>query len=91
VERFLPECLALFALFAPDLHAAIDWSRRFELLDKGLAKVAPKASRGLRVLDKPAPVWLKESGEGRRPLVAADERLIPGDSERADASTARSC
>ncbi|MCI0524692.1 MAG: DUF4351 domain-containing protein [Acidobacteria bacterium] len=45
--------------FFPEIHAAIDWSRKPVFLDKELAKLGPKHLRGKRLADKLAKVWSK--------------------------------
>lgn len=45
--------------FFPNVHAAIDWSRKPVFLDKELPKLGPKHLRGDRLADKLAKVWLK--------------------------------
>ncbi len=38
LEQYLPDCLALFL---PQTHAEIDWTRGYAFLDKELQQVAP--------------------------------------------------
>src|SRR5690606_25306311 len=52
LEVFLPQCLALFV---PDLHAIIDWSRPPEFLDKELQAIAGSRRR-------PSPESIDSSG-----------------------------
>lgn len=50
------------ALFFPDAHAQIDWSRGYEALDKELHQVVREAELGRRVVDKLFRVW-RTSGD----------------------------
>jgi hypothetical protein len=59
LRELLPEFVA-FAL--PDLHAAIDWSRKPEFMDKELQAVARRAATGQRNVDLLAKLW-QHSGE----------------------------
>jgi hypothetical protein len=45
--------------FFPEIHAAINWSRKPVFLDKELAKLGPRHLRGKRLADKLAKVWRK--------------------------------
>jgi hypothetical protein len=54
---------AFLALFFPDIHADIDWSRGFVFLDKELQKIVPKAARGRLYVDKLVKVWRKDGRE----------------------------
>src|SRR5437588_17751 len=56
------------AFFFPLAHAAIDWSRGYEMLDKELQKIVPQAEQGRRYVDKLVKVWLK-SGEEKWLLI----------------------
>ncbi len=60
LDYYLP---AFLLLLYPHIHADIDWSRGYEALDKELQKVAPKAERGRRYVDKLFKVWLKDGAE----------------------------
>jgi hypothetical protein len=51
------------ALFFPPIHADIDWSRGYEMLDKELQKIVPQAARGRRYVDKLVKVWRKDGRE----------------------------
>lgn len=53
LEQYLPQCLALFL---PQVHADIDWSRDFAFLDTELQRVTPESAIGRRVVDKLAQV-----------------------------------
>ena len=53
---------AFLALFFPEAHADIDWSREYESLDKELQQIAPEAELGRRYVDKLVKVWLKSGG-----------------------------
>jgi hypothetical protein len=50
---------AFLALFFPDMHGDIDWSRGYEFLDKELQKITPKAALGRYHVDKLVKVWRK--------------------------------
>jgi len=52
-----------FALFFPAIHAAINWTRRPEFLDKELQQVVRDADLGRRLADKLVRVWLRDGGE----------------------------
>ncbi len=52
-----------FALFFPEVHAAINWTRPPEFLDKELQQVVREAEVGPRLADKLIRVWLREGGE----------------------------
>jgi hypothetical protein len=54
---------AFLALFFPDIHDDIDWSRGFEFLDKELQKIVKKAARGRLYVDKLVKVWRKNGDE----------------------------
>ena len=41
----------------PEVHAAIDWTRGYEPLDKELQKLSPRAETGRRGVDKLMRVW----------------------------------
>ena len=60
LTRFFPQCLEFFF---SDLHAAIDWRRGFEFLDKELQKVSVGAKLGRRLADKLVKVWLRDGRE----------------------------
>ena len=61
----LDEYLEEFAaLFFPEAHADIDWSRPVEFLDKELQQVALEAETGRRFADKLAKVWRKSGEQG---------------------------
>jgi hypothetical protein len=51
------------AIFFPLAHADIDWSRRYELLDKELQGVTRDAELGRRYADMLVKVWLKDGSE----------------------------
>ncbi len=50
-------------IFFPLVHADIDWSRGYELLDKELQGVVRDAELGRRYADMLVKVWLKDSAE----------------------------
>jgi hypothetical protein len=54
---------AFLAFFFPHIHNDINWSRGYESLDKELQKIAPRASRGRRHVDKLVKVWRKNGHE----------------------------
>ncbi len=56
LDRHFPEFMEFFF---PEIHAAINWSRKPIFLDKELAKLGPKHLRGKRLADKLAKVWSK--------------------------------
>jgi len=47
-----------FALFFPQAHAEIDWTRPYTFLDKELQQVVRDADLGLQIVDKLVRVWL---------------------------------
>ena len=51
------------AFFFPEAHAAIDWARNYESLDKELQQIVSESELGLRLADKLFKVWLKEGDE----------------------------
>jgi hypothetical protein len=65
LDRYFEQCLALFF---PQAHADIDWSRGHEMLDKELQPIVRQAQHGRRYVDKLVKVWLK-SGEERWLLI----------------------
>jgi hypothetical protein len=60
LERYFA---AFMAFFFPKIHAAIDWSRNFEMLDTELQKVIGDAESGRRHVDKLVKVWRKDGVE----------------------------
>jgi hypothetical protein len=60
LELYFPSFLALFV---PDAHAGIDWSRGHEFLDKELQRLLPKAARGRKYVDKLVKVWRQDGRE----------------------------
>ncbi len=54
---------AFIAFFFPRIHAAIDWSRGHEALDKEFQQIMRDAELGGRVADKLVKVWLKGGQE----------------------------
>jgi hypothetical protein len=60
LQDLLPECLAFVHA---DLHAAIDWARRTEFLDKELQAVARRAATGRRHVDLLVKLWLRDGRE----------------------------
>jgi hypothetical protein len=55
-ERFL-------AFFFPQAHAAFDWSRGYEPLDKELQQIVREAELGRREVDKLVRVWRADGDE----------------------------
>ena len=51
------------AFFFPQAHAAIDWQRGTEFLDKELQKITADAALGRRYADKLVKLWLKGGTE----------------------------
>jgi hypothetical protein len=51
------------AFFFPETAAEIDWSRRYEFLDKEFQQIAPEAEIGKRYADQLVKVWLKQGQE----------------------------
>src|SRR5216684_1446573 len=49
--------------FFPHIHAEIDWSRGYEMLDKELQQIVQDAEVGRRIVDKLVKVWLKSGAE----------------------------
>jgi hypothetical protein len=49
--------------FFPEAHAAIDWTRNYESLDKELQQIVSESELGLRLADKLFKVWLKDGRE----------------------------
>jgi hypothetical protein len=60
LDRFLP---AILAFFFPEVHAGIDWSRRYVSLDKELRKIRPEAETGKLFADMLFQVWRKDGQE----------------------------
>lgn len=57
LETYLED---FFALFFPEIHAAIDWARRPIFLDKELQQVVRDAEVGRRLADKLVQVWRRD-------------------------------
>ena len=62
------EALALFfreflVFYFPEAHAAIDWTRGYEALDKEFQRIARRAKVGKRRADKLFKVWLRDGSE----------------------------
>jgi hypothetical protein len=49
--------------FFPEAHAAVDWSRNYESLDKELQQIVSDSELGLRLADKLFKVWLNYGEE----------------------------
>ena len=54
---------AFLALLFPHIHRDIDWPRGFEMLDKELQQLLPKAAQGRRTVDKLVKVWRRNGAE----------------------------
>lgn len=68
-KEILDELLELcFALLFPRAHAAIDWSRGVEMLDKEFQKLVSDSKVGRRYVDKLVKVWLR-NGQSRWLLI----------------------
>ena len=65
LDRYFELCMAFFF---PWIHAEIDWTRGYEMLDKELQPIVRRARHGRRYVDKLVKVWLK-SGEERWLLI----------------------
>lgn len=57
LARYLPDALDLFF---PEVYAAIDWSRGYDLLDKELQQVTRDADLGRRLADTLVRVWRRD-------------------------------
>lgn len=60
LDRYLA---AFLALCFPAIHAAIDWSRGHEFLDKELQQVVREAEQGRQLVDKLVKVWQHDGAE----------------------------
>jgi hypothetical protein len=60
LDRFFEHCLAFFF---PHIHADIDWTRGYEMLDKELQPIIRGAAHGRRYVDKLVKVYLKDGQE----------------------------
>src|SRR5690349_10607105 len=60
LDQFLESFLAFFF---PSIHAAIDWSRRFEALDKEFQQIIRAAKVGKSLADKLFKVWRRDGLE----------------------------
>ena len=54
---------AFLAFFYPEIHAAIDWSRPYQSLDKEFHQIVQDARVGKRLADKLFKVWRKTGRE----------------------------
>jgi hypothetical protein len=78
LDRYFEPCIAFFF---PHIHAEIDWSRGYEMLDKELQPIVRQARHGRRYVDKLVKVWLK-NGDQRWLLIhievqASKEGVFP--------------
>ena len=48
LDRYFERCLAFFF---PHIHADIDWTRGYEMLDKELQPIVRRADRGRRYVE----------------------------------------
>ena len=60
LDLFFRDFLALLFLH---IHGDIDWPRGFEMLDKELQQLLPKAAQGRRTVDKLVKVWRLNGAE----------------------------
>jgi hypothetical protein len=60
LDRYFERCMAFFF---PRVHADIDWSRGYEMLDKELQPIVRQAKHGRRHVDKLVKVYLKDGQE----------------------------
>jgi hypothetical protein len=60
LDRFFERCMAFFF---PHIHADIDWTRGYEMLDKELQPIVRRAKHGRRYVDKLVKVCLKDGEE----------------------------
>jgi hypothetical protein len=60
LDRYFEQCMAFFF---PDIHADIDWTRGYEMLDKELQPIVRLAKHGRRYVDKLVKVYLKDGEE----------------------------
>ena len=60
LQRFLEQFLAFFF---PEIHAAIDWRRRYQALDKEFQQIVREAAAGTVLADKLFRVWRKDGRE----------------------------
>ena len=59
--EFYPE--DFLQLLFPQVHAAVDWNRGYEYLDKELQQIVRDSELGRRYVDKLVKVWLKDGEE----------------------------
>jgi hypothetical protein len=69
---------AFLALLFPAIHRQIDWSRKYESLDKEFQQVVREAEVGRRYVDKLVRVWTK-AGEERWALVHVEVQTTRDD------------
>jgi hypothetical protein len=60
LEGYVPDFLAFFF---PKVHAAIDWKRGYEFLDKELQSITADGEIGVRITDKLIKVWHIDGNE----------------------------
>jgi hypothetical protein len=73
LEHFFKHFLAFFF---PEAHAAIDWARNYESLDKELQQIVSESELGLRLADKLFKVWLTDGGATWNNWKASKTRLL---------------
>ncbi len=76
--------LPLFlALFFPDSHADVDWSRGWTSLEQELRQLAPESETGHRIADKLFKIYLRDGGESYLLIhIEIQGEYEPGFSER---------
>jgi hypothetical protein len=73
LDRYFERCIAFFF---SHIHAEIDWSRGYEMLDKELQPIVRRAQHGRRHVDKLVKVYLK-TGEERWVLLHIEVQASP--------------
>ncbi len=68
IEQYFPEFIAFFF---PKAYQDIDWSKKYEFLNKELRQITKDAEIGRKYVDKLVRVWLK-NGEDAWALIHAD-------------------
>lgn len=74
LESYFPEFLALFF---PEIHAGIDWTKGWRFLDKELRQVVQDAELGRRYADKLVEVWIDGAVEKEKnmPYISSVEKI----------------
>ena len=60
IEIYFEQCMALFF---PEIHKAIDWSRKPEFLDKEFQKITRQSEDKRRYVDKLVKAYLRQGGD----------------------------